>query len=111
MEIIPSGQEMETYQRIMYCVLQKIKMVLSGSEQTMVSAVIQCPQNVFSSQGCDAVLPIVHKEILPDILFKGEEVRSIAVDGADRKWVATKNGVWLISAEGEKVIYRFTEDK
>jgi hypothetical protein len=43
-------------------------------------------------------------------LFKGENVRSIAVDGADRKWVATKNGVWLISADGEKVIERFTED-
>jgi hypothetical protein len=34
---------------------------------------------------------------------------SIAVDGADRKWVATKNGAWLVSAEGDKVIYRFTE--
>jgi hypothetical protein len=37
-------------------------------------------------------------------------VRSIAVDGADRKWIATKNGAWLMSAEGEKVIYRFTEE-
>src|SRR6185436_17130474 len=33
----------------------------------------------------------------------------IAIDGADRKWIATKNGAWLISAEGYKVIYRFTE--
>jgi hypothetical protein len=37
-------------------------------------------------------------------------VNSIAVDGADRKWVATKNGVSLISSDGEKIIYRFTED-
>ena len=36
-------------------------------------------------------------------------MRSIATDGANRKWVATKNGVWLISAEGEKVIYSFNE--
>jgi hypothetical protein len=72
--------------------------------------VIQCPQNVFSSQGCEAVLPIVAQGNFAGYLFKGEEVRSIAVDGADRKWIATKNGIWLISADGEKVIYRFTED-
>ena len=72
-------------------------------------AVIQCPQNVFSSQGCDAVWPVVTQGGFNQYLFKGEEVRSIAVDGADRKWVATKNGAWLISAEGDKVIYRFTE--
>ena len=71
--------------------------------------VVQCPQNVFSSQGCDAILPVVTQGGFNQYLFKGEEVRSIAVDGADRKWVATKNGAWLISAEGDKVIYRFTE--
>ena len=72
-------------------------------------AVIQCPQNVFSSQGCDAILPVVTQGGFNQYLFKGEEVRSIAVDGADRKWVATKNGAFLISAEGDKLIYRFTE--
>jgi TSS9, PorZ, N-terminal beta-propeller domain/Two component regulator propeller len=72
-------------------------------------AVVQCPQNVFSPQGCDAVLPVVTQGGFNQYLFKGEEVRSIAVDGADRKWVATKNGAWLVSAEGDKVIYRFTE--
>jgi hypothetical protein len=71
--------------------------------------IVQCPQNVFTSQGCDAVLPVVTLGGFNQYLFKGEEVRSIAVDGADRKWVATKNGAWLISAEGDKVIYRFTE--
>jgi len=72
--------------------------------------IIQCPQVVFSSQGCDAVLPVVQQGGFNQYLFKGEEVRSIAVDGADRKWVATKNGAWLISPEGDKVIYRFTEE-
>lgn len=71
--------------------------------------IIQCPQAVFSSQGCDAILPVVTQGGFNQYLFKGEEVRSIAVDGADRKWIATKNGAWLISSEGDKVIYRFTE--
>ncbi len=72
--------------------------------------IIQCPQNVFTNQGCDAVLPVVQQSGFNQFLFKGEEVRSIAVDAADRKWVATKNGAWLISAEGEKVLFRFTEE-
>lgn len=72
--------------------------------------IVQCPQSVFSSQGCDALLPVVQQGGFNQYLFKGEEVRSIAVDGADRKWVATKKGAWLISAEGDKVIYRFTEE-
>ncbi|MDZ4810138.1 MAG: two-component regulator propeller domain-containing protein [Bacteroidota bacterium] len=72
--------------------------------------VIQCPQNVFSAQTCEAILPIVPNGNFAGFLFKGQEVRGIAVDGADRKWVATKNGVFLISASGEKVIYQFTEN-
>ncbi len=71
--------------------------------------VIQCTQDVFNSTACEAVLPIVQQGNFANFLFKGEEVRDIAVDGADRKWVATKNGVWLIDAAGEKVIYQFTE--
>lgn len=72
--------------------------------------VIQCPSDVFISQGCEAVLPVVPNGNFAGFLFKGQEVKDIAVDGADRKWVATKNGVFLISASGEKVIYQFTED-
>ncbi|MEO5565030.1 MAG: two-component regulator propeller domain-containing protein, partial [Chitinophagaceae bacterium] len=73
-------------------------------------AVIQCPQDAFSGQGCEAIWPIVQQGNFAGYLFNGEEVRSIAVDGADRKWVATKNGLWLVDATGEKVIYQFTEE-
>jgi hypothetical protein len=72
--------------------------------------VVQCPQDVFSGSGCDAVWPIVQQGNFAGYLFNGEEVRSIAVDGGDRKWVATQHGAWLISADGEKVIYNFTEE-
>ncbi|MFI5132920.1 MAG: two-component regulator propeller domain-containing protein [Chitinophagales bacterium] len=73
-------------------------------------AVIQCPQDAFTSSGCEAILPVVPQGSFAGYLFKGQEVRSIAVDGADRKWVATKDGAFLISDDGEKVIYQFTED-
>ena len=71
--------------------------------------VIQCPQQAFTNQGCEAVLPIVQQDNFAGYLFSGEQVQTIAVDGADRKWVGTKNGVWLINATAEKTIYRFTE--
>ena len=72
--------------------------------------VIQCPGDIFSGGGCDATWPIVPNGNFAGYLFKGQSVRSIAVDGANRKWIATKNGVFLVSASGEKVIYQFTED-
>ena len=37
-------------------------------------------------------------------------MQAIAVDGANRKWIGTKNGVWLISAEGDNTIQHFTAD-
>lgn len=70
--------------------------------------IIQCTENIFTPLGCDALLPVVQQDRFAGLLFKDENVQTIAVDGADRKWVGTKNGVWLISASGEKVIYRFS---
>ncbi|OQP58540.1 hypothetical protein A4R26_03540 [Niastella populi] len=71
--------------------------------------IIQCAQQVFTSQGCEAVLPVVQQDNFAGYLFSDEDVQSIAIDGADRKWIGTKNGVWLISADANKIIYRFTE--
>jgi ligand-binding sensor domain-containing protein len=72
-------------------------------------ALIQCVNEVFTANGCKAVLPIVQNDQFAGYLFQNEIVQSIAVDGANRKWIGTKNGVWLISASGEKIIYRFSE--
>ncbi|MDI9363799.1 MAG: two-component regulator propeller domain-containing protein [Flavobacterium sp.] len=72
-------------------------------------AVVQCPNEVFT-QKCEAILPVVQQDRFAGYLFQDEEVHTIAVDGANRKWVGTKNGVWLISPEGDKIIYRFTVD-
>jgi len=72
--------------------------------------IIQCPQTAFAQQGCDAILPIVQQDNFAGYLFSDEQVQTIGVDGANRKWVGTKNGVWLISEDGDKTIYHFTED-
>ena len=34
----------------------------------------------------------------------------IAVDGANRKWIGTTSGVYLVSADGLETIYHFTVD-
>jgi ligand-binding sensor domain-containing protein len=71
-------------------------------------AVFQCPQETFST-GCEAILPVVKEGAFANFLFRGQEVRSIAVDGANRKWVATASGVWLIGPDGDKVLANYTE--
>lgn len=70
--------------------------------------IINCAGSIF--QGCDAQIPIVQYDQYAGYLFAGENVRSIAVDGANRKWVGTDNGVWLLSPDASKIIYRFTAD-
>lgn len=72
--------------------------------------IVQCPGLVFSGQGCDAILPVVLQGNFNGYLFRGEQVQAISVDGADRKWIATKRGAWLIGPEGDRVIYHFTEE-
>ena len=70
--------------------------------------VIQCATEAVTTT-CEAVLPIAEQGGFANYLFKGEEVRSIAVDGADRKWIATRNGVWLVNRDGDKVLAHFNE--
>ena len=41
-------------------------------------------------------------------LLGSEVINDIQVDGANRKWVATNTGVWLIAADGSEVIRHFT---
>lgn len=72
--------------------------------------IIQCPQLVFSAQGCPVLLPVIQQGGVNQYLFKGEEVSAIAVDGADRKWIGTRNGVWLLSSDGENIVAHFTEN-
>lgn len=72
--------------------------------------IIQCTNDVFRGNGCDAILPVVQLDRFAGLLFKDEIVQCIAVDGANRKWIGSKNGLWLISADGDKIIYRFTEE-
>lgn len=48
---------------------------------------------------------------LADYLMDGEQVNTIAVDGANRKWIGTYNsGLYLVSADGTEILRHFTTD-
>ncbi len=65
----------------------------------------------FSQQApCDAEIPVVQYDQYAGFLFAGNNVRTIAVDGANRKWVGTDDGVWLLSPDAGSIVYRFTVD-
>jgi hypothetical protein len=70
--------------------------------------IIICGTTVFSNNACEAILPVVQQDNFPGYLFRDEAVQAIAIDGANRKWIGTRNGVWLISADGDKTIHHFS---
>jgi len=46
---------------------------------------------------------------LADYLLLNEKIKSIAIDGANRKWIGTESsGVYLMSENGQKTIHQFT---
>jgi len=70
--------------------------------------VITCTDKATSST-CDAIWPVIQQDGFAGYLFQNEAVLCMTVDAANRKWVGTRNGLWLVDAEGEKIIYQFTE--
>jgi hypothetical protein len=42
-------------------------------------------------------------------LLGSEVINDIKIDGANRKWIATNTGVWLVAEDGGSVIRHFTE--
>lgn len=72
--------------------------------------IILCAADVFSPGSCDATLPVIQQGNFAGLFFKDETVQCMANDGANRKWIGTKNGLWLVSEDGQQVIYRFTAE-
>jgi ligand-binding sensor domain-containing protein len=61
-----------------------------------------------SNEPCNAYLPIVNNNGFNGYLFQKEIVNCIAIDGANRKWIGTHNGAWLLSSDGLEIIEHFT---
>ncbi|MDW8393217.1 MAG: two-component regulator propeller domain-containing protein [Chitinophagales bacterium] len=79
-----------------------------GTDQGV--AVFYCPGQVFSSFGCEAQRIIVNSGGYNGYLLETETINEILVDGANRKWIATNNGLWLFSADGTELVEHFTAE-
>jgi ligand-binding sensor domain-containing protein len=71
--------------------------------------IFECGGSAFE-QVCRGTKRIVEQDGFGAFLLETENVTTIAVDGANRKWVGTQNGVFLLSPSGEEQIDRFTVD-
>jgi hypothetical protein len=69
-------------------------------------AIMNCGDQA-ATGSCSAYLPIIQQDNFAGYLFQDEQVNTIAIDGADRKWVGTLNGAWLVSEDGETIIEHF----
>jgi len=72
--------------------------------------IFECGNNVFDAEQCRGTRKIVEQDGIPAFLLVGEDVRAITVDGANRKWVGTSNGVFVLSEDGEELIAKFNEE-
>jgi len=70
--------------------------------------IISCASTATTDASCEAEQRVVQYDQFAGFLFEDETVLTIAVDGADRKWIGTSNGLWLISPTGDAVVERFT---
>jgi len=68
--------------------------------------IFECGGSIFDNN-CKGELRIVEQDGFLDYLLSTEEILSIAVDGGNRKWIGTKNGLFILSADGRKTVGRF----
>jgi hypothetical protein len=71
-------------------------------------AVFYDTENIFAN--VNAEIPNVVEGGFLKPLLNTENINCIAVDGANRKWVGTDNGVWLFTADGTKQIQFFNKN-
>ncbi|MCG9881824.1 MAG: T9SS type A sorting domain-containing protein, partial [Bacteroidia bacterium] len=79
-----------------------------GSSQGL--AIISNPRQIFSAkkEDFDARQIIIKVGTNFEIFLGKEQINCIKVDPANRKWIGTPNGVWLVSEDGYTVIKNFT---
>jgi sugar lactone lactonase YvrE len=79
-----------------------------GTEQGVV--VFECGANAFDPTICTGSLRTVLQDNFGAYLLETENVRTIAVDGANRKWFGTDNGIFVQSPDGTEQEAYYTVD-
>ena len=74
-------------------------------------SVFYSPESAFSGGNYDSQQILIEQDGYVQYLLENEGVKAIAIDGANRKWIATSNaGVFLLSEDGTEEILHFTKD-
>ena len=74
--------------------------------------VFECGQSAFDSDICSGNRRVVEENVVDDEtenLLKGERINAIGVDGGNRKWFGTSNGIFVQDASGTENIEFFDE--
>jgi ligand-binding sensor domain-containing protein len=67
--------------------------------------------NIFQQgQNFDAQRIVIVKDKKPAYLLGDLTINHIAVDAGNRKWIATGNGVFLVSADGQQILKNFNKE-
>jgi len=79
-----------------------------GTDQGI--AVFNCGEDPINSDFCNGTRPRITQDGFLAFLLRDQFSNTIAVDAANRKWVGTQNGVFVVSPDGTEEITQFTAD-
>lgn len=69
------------------------------------------PSRVFDySSPFEAVQNTVEEDGIPEYIGGTEYINDILIDGGNRKWLATDNGLFVISSDGRSTLFQYRED-
>lgn len=69
------------------------------------------PYNAFNGKSIDAQYLLVTENGINQRVLNGQNILSMALDGANRKWIGTADaGVFLLSPDGLETIHHFTKE-
>ncbi|MBP6639524.1 MAG: hypothetical protein KAY96_00685 [Bacteroidia bacterium] len=69
-------------------------------------AVFANPSAVFNTTFPDASCPVIEGFCL----LRDQRVNAIVVDGANRKWIGTDNGLYVVNPQGNRLVVHYTVD-
>ncbi|MES2779010.1 MAG: two-component regulator propeller domain-containing protein [Bacteroidota bacterium] len=78
----------------------------TGTDQGL--CIFRSPENVFKNGALyDAEQLVIKTGLVYSNFLGNTPINCIKVDAANRKWIGTANGVWLVSPDGYSVIHNF----
>ena len=72
--------------------------------------IFECGNNPFDTDFCNGSLRQLEQDGFGANLLVTENIQSIAIDGANRKWIGTNNGLFIQSPDGREQIAFFNTE-